>query len=111
LKGQLKEARRRLATVPVASDNEFIDLSSISTTTAPDSDSNGVTELERNLKAEQCVRQDVEMHVITLHSHRSMNCAMHAWVMYVFIIIMLICLLYSVSTARIRGCLSATKIR
>ena len=72
LKGQLKEARRRLATVPVASDNGFIDLSSIDTVIVPDSDTNSTSELERNLKAEQCVRQDVEMHVITLNSHRSM---------------------------------------
>ena len=72
MKGQLKEARRRLATVPAASDNEFMDLSSISATSAPDSDSYGISELERNLKAEQCARQDVEMHVITLNSHRSM---------------------------------------
>ena len=67
LKGQLKEARRKLATVPVASNDDIIDLSSIS---AADTDSN--SEVERKLKAEQCVRQDVEMHVITLNSHRSM---------------------------------------
>ena len=72
LKSQLKEAHEKLAAGPVTTGKDLIDLSTATTTAADAGDTDGVTEVERKLKAEQSARQDMEMHVTTLNSQRGM---------------------------------------